>query len=124
RSRPALHRAGTARDRRRMQMALDHKLPELVTGKDIRGVLHAHTTESDGADTLEDMADATRSRGYAYLGLTDHSQTAHYAGGLKIDEVIAQQAAVDRLNRRYGAKFHVFKGIESDILPDGSLDYP
>jgi DNA polymerase (family 10) len=70
------------------------------------------------------MAEASRKRGYAYLGLTDHSQTAHYAGGLKADEVKAQQRVIDRLNKRYGGGFHVFKGIESDILGDGSLDYP
>jgi DNA polymerase (family X) len=104
-------------------LALGGKLPELVTQADLRGVLHAHTTESDGSDSLEDMAEATRQRGYAYLGLTDHSQTAHYAGGLKVEEVAAQQGAVDRLNKRFGATFHVFKGIESDILGDGSLDY-
>jgi DNA polymerase (family 10) len=106
-----------------VQMALDHKLPELVTRKDIRGVLHAHTTESDGADTLQDMAQAAKRRGYAYLGLTDHSQTAHYAGGLKADEVLAQQKQIEKLNNKLGAQFRVFKGIESDILPDGSLDY-
>jgi DNA polymerase (family 10) len=100
------------------------ELPVLVTAKDLRGVLHAHTTESDGADTLEDMAEATRERGYAYLGLTDHSQTAHYAGGLKPDEVPAQQKQIDKLNKTLGKNFHVFKGIESDILGDGSLDYP
>jgi DNA polymerase (family 10) len=100
------------------------KLPALVTGEDLRGVLHVHTDQSDGADTLEEMADAARKRGYAYLGLTDHSQTANYAGGLKADEVLAQQKVVERLNKTYGRKFHVFKGIESDILGDGSLDYP
>ena len=107
-----------------VRLALDEKLPKLVTEDDLRGVLHAHTTESDGSDNLEDMAEATRRRGYAYLGLTDHSQTAHYAGRLKVDEVAAQQRAVERLNKRYGAKFHVFKGIELDILGEGSLDYP
>src|SRR5882757_261245 len=107
-----------------VRLALDGELPELVTQADLRGVLHAHTTESDGSDSLEDMAEATLQRGYAYLGLTDHSQTAHYAGGLKVEEVAAQQRAVDRINKRYGATFHVFKGIESDILGDGSLDYP
>jgi DNA polymerase (family 10) len=107
-----------------VELAVAGKLPELVTQADLRGVLHAHTTESDGSDSLEDMAEAARHRGYAYLGLTDHSQTAHYAGGLKVEEVAAQQRAVDRLNKRYGARFHVFKGIESDILDDGSLDYP
>jgi DNA polymerase (family 10) len=69
------------------------------------------------------MAEATRIRGYQYLGLTDHSQTAHYAGGLSAEEVTAQQGAINQLNKRYGSKFHVFKGIESDILADGSLDY-
>ncbi|SEP49175.1 DNA polymerase (family 10) [Rhodospirillales bacterium URHD0017] len=104
--------------------ALKGKLTELVTRDDLRGVLHAHTTESDGSDSLQDMAEATRERGYAYLGLTDHSQSAHYAGGLKVEDVAKQQRAVDRLNKRYGSDFHVFKGIESDILGDGSLDYP
>jgi DNA polymerase (family 10) len=107
-----------------VQLALKGKLPELVTRDDLRGVLHAHTTESDGSDSLEDMAEATRERGYAYLGLTEHSQSAHYAGGLTEKEVARQQRAIDRLNKRYGSGFHVFKGIESDILADGSLDYP
>ena len=107
-----------------VQLALKGKLPVLVTQNDLRGVLHAHTTESDGADTLNDMAAATRECGYDYLGLTEHSQTAHYAGGLKADDVIAQQIRIERLNRRVGTKFHIFKGIESDILGDGSLDYP
>jgi DNA polymerase (family 10) len=107
-----------------VQRALRGELPELVGESDIRGILHAHTTESDGADTLEDMAKATRSRGYVYLGLTDHSQTAHYARGLKIHEVLAQQRQIDRLNKKSGGGFHIFKGIESDILADGSLDYP
>jgi DNA polymerase (family 10) len=107
-----------------VRLAQKGKLPELVTGDDLRGVLHAHTTESDGSDSLQDMAEATRKRGYAYLGLTEHSQSAHYAGGLKEDEVAKQQRAIDRLNKRYGSDFHVFKGIESDILADGSLDYP
>ena len=60
-----------------------------MAAKDLRGILHAHTTASDGADTLEDMAEATLARGYAYLGVTDHSQSAHYAGGLKLDAIEA-----------------------------------
>jgi DNA polymerase (family 10) len=115
---PELRETGTEVER-----AAAGELPELVTAKDLRGVLHAHTNESDGADTLEEMAKATRQRGYAYLGLTDHSQTAHYAGGLKADEVLAQQKQIEKLNKTLGAKFHVFKGIESDILGDGALDY-
>ena len=107
-----------------VQAAETGKLPVLVTQEDIQGILHAHTDQSDGADTWAAMAEATRKRGYAYLGLTDHSQTAHYAGGLKAERVAAQQSDIERLNRRSPSGFQVFKGIESDILADGSLDYP
>jgi DNA polymerase (family 10) len=105
-------------------LAAKGRLPEPVTDADIRGILHAHTDQSDGVHTLAKMAGAARERGYAYLGLTDHSQAAHYAGGLKPDEVIEQQAEIDRLNRSFTDGFRVFKGIESDILADGALDYP
>jgi DNA polymerase (family 10) len=107
-----------------VNLALKGGLPQLVTDNDIQGILHAHTVLSDGADTLEKMAAATRSRGYSYFGVADHSQSAGYAGGLKIDEIAEQHAAVERLNKSYGEEFRVFKGIESDILADGSLDYP
>ena len=100
------------------------RLPELVTLKDLRGILHAHTVASDGANTLEQMAMATRRHGYRYFGVTDHSQSAHYAGGLSVEEIEEQHAEADRLNRKFGAGFRIFKGIESDILTDGSLDYP
>ena len=100
------------------------KLPELVTLEDLRGILHAHTVASDGANTLEQMAKVTRQRGYRYFGVTDHSQSAHYAGGLSVEEIEVQHAEADRLNGSLGAGFRIFKGIESDILPDGSLDYP
>jgi DNA polymerase (family X) len=86
--------------------------------------LHAHTVASDGGNTLEEMAEAARARGYQYFGVSDHSQTAHYAGGLSIEEIKEQHHEIDRLNAGYGGKFRIFKGIESDILPDGSLDYP
>jgi DNA polymerase (family 10) len=99
-------------------------LPPLVAAEDLRGVLHAHTTASDGADTLEAMAEASLARGYRYIGITDHSKTAHYAGGLTIEGIEQQQAEIDRLNTAFGGRIRIFKGIESDILPDGSLDYP
>ena len=99
------------------------KLPKLVVDKDIRGILHAHTELSDGADSLERMVEATRERGYSYFGVADHSRSAHYAGGLSLDEIEQQHASIDRLNRALGARFRIFKGIESDILADGSLDY-
>jgi DNA polymerase (family 10) len=107
-----------------VDLAAGGALPELVTLADLRGVLHAHTDASDGVDTLEAMADASRRRGYGYIGITDHSKTAHYAGGLSVAQIAAQHAAIDRLNDEFDDAFHIFKGIESDILPDGSLDYP
>jgi DNA polymerase (family X) len=104
--------------------ALAGTLPELVTDPDVAGILHAHTDRSDGADTLETMAEATRSRGYQYFGVADHSKSAHYAGGLSVQEIAEQREEADALNRKYRGAFHIFKGIESDILADGSLDYP
>jgi DNA polymerase (family X) len=104
-------------------LALAGKLAPLVTDNDIRGILHAHTDRSDGVDTLAAMAAATRAKGYEYFGVTDHSKSAHYAGGLSLDEIAEQQAEIERLNRGYKGRFRVFTGIESDILPDGSLDY-
>ena len=97
-------------------------LPELVTAADIRGMLHVHSTYSDGADSLAAMAAAVRARGYEYLGMADHSQSAAYAGGLKPDAVKRQWEEIDRLNGEM-APFRIFKGIESDILTDGALDY-
>jgi DNA polymerase (family 10) len=107
-----------------IERAAAHRIPPLVTATDMLGVLHAHTTASDGADTLEAMAEASLAHGYQYIGITDHSKTAHYAGGLTIEEIEQQQAEIDRLNAAFGGRFRIFKGIESDILPDGSLDYP
>ena len=99
------------------------RLPRLVEDSDLRGILHAHTDMSDGVDTLQAMVEATRARGYQYFGVADHSKSAHYAGGLSVEEISAQHRAVDSLNRRMGKEFRVFKGIESDILGDGTLDY-
>lgn len=104
----------------------EHESMDLVTADDIRGVLHAHSTWSDGKLSIKEMAEACMERGYEYLGITDHSQTAAYAGGLKPDEVKRQWDEIDRLNDEFasnGSGFHIFKGIESDILGDGSLDY-
>ncbi|MGB0348022.1 MAG: helix-hairpin-helix domain-containing protein, partial [Balneolaceae bacterium] len=98
----------------------------LVTDEDIRGVIHAHSTWSDGKFSIKEMADACIERGYEYLGITDHSKTAAYAGGLTEDRVKAQWEEIDLLNEEYqkaGINFVIFKGIESDILADGSLDY-
>lgn len=104
----------------------DHETMELVTDDDIRGVLHTHSTWSDGKFSIKQMAEACMERGYEYLGISDHSQTAAYAGGLKPDEVKQQWEEIDQLNEEFasnGKNFFIFKGIESDILGDGSLDY-
>jgi DNA polymerase (family 10) len=105
-------------------LARKRRLPNLIRAQDIRGILHAHTAASDGVNTLRQMAEATRKRGYSYFGVADHSKSAHYAGGLSIEEITAQHELIDELNADYKNEFQVFKGIESDILPDGSLDYP
>jgi DNA polymerase (family 10) len=110
--------------REEIEWARNACLPELVEAGDIRGILHVHTTASDGCHTLRQMAEASRARNYRYLGVSDHSQSCRGSGGLEPARVLAQQAAIDRLNARYEGRFFILKGIESDILPDGSLDYP
>ncbi|MEQ8577201.1 MAG: DNA polymerase/3'-5' exonuclease PolX [Balneola sp.] len=113
-------------DRGEFEIFGTHKEIDLVTDDDIRGVIHAHSTWSDGKFSIKEMAEACIERGYEYLGITDHSQTAAYAGGLKPDEVKQQWDEIDALNEGFkssGTNFVIFKGIESDILADGSLDY-
>jgi DNA polymerase (family 10) len=106
-----------------IERALKGKLPKLVTDEDLRGILHCHTDASDGTETLETMAKATRQRGFEYFGVADHSKSAHYAGGLSVEEIAQQHREADRLNKRFSKDFRILKGIESDILADGSLDY-
>lgn len=105
------------------ELAKSGKLDQLVTDKDLKGILHNHSTYSDGKHTLRQMAEHCRDLGYAYLGISDHSRTAFYAGGLEIERVQQQHREIDQLNQEL-APFRIFKGIESDILIDGSLDYP
>ena len=97
-------------------------VPELIQEQDIKGILHTHSTWSDGANTLEQMATYVQEQGYTYLGITDHSKSAFYANGLQVERVLAQMEEIDALNEKL-APFKIFKGIESDILYDGSLDY-
>ncbi|MCC7233390.1 MAG: DNA polymerase/3'-5' exonuclease PolX [Bacteroidia bacterium] len=96
---------------------------ELLTDSDLKGILHNHTTYSDGANTLEEMAVFCKELGYEYVGICDHSRSAFYANGLQPERVLQQQAEIDTLNDKL-APFRILKGIESDILSDGSLDYP
>ncbi len=102
--------------------ARDGTLPRLVEQADLKGFLHCHTNYSDGTSTIEELALACREAGYAWLGITDHSKTAAYAGGLTLEDLRRQWDEVEEVNaRRLGIR--VLKGIESDILADGSLDY-
>ncbi len=98
------------------------KMGEILETKDIQGILHNHSTYSDGKHSLAEMARACKGLGYRYFGISDHSQTAVYANGLNEERVLDQHQEIDRLNKEL-APFRIFKGIESDILNDGSLDY-
>lgn len=95
---------------------------DLITREDLKGVVHNHSTWSDGIHTLEEMAIHVRDSGFEYFGISDHSQSAFYANGLQPQSVLMQMEEIDRLNAKL-APFKIFKGIESDILNDGSLDY-
>jgi len=97
-------------------------IPKIIQNSDLKGVLHVHTTASDGAHTLRDMCVYAKSLGYEYIGITDHSKSAFYASGLKINELEEQWNAIEELNQEL-SPFKIFKGIESDILNDGNLDY-
>jgi len=106
-----------------IEAAINHTLPVLVQDSDLRGVLHAHSTWSDGQNTLREMAEACIARGFSYLGITDHSKTAAYAGGLNEEALHRQHEEIDRLNAEYAGRIRILKGTECDILRDGSLDF-
>lgn len=103
-------------------LAQHNQLPKLIEVTDLKGILHCHSTYSDGFHSLEVMATTCKELGYEYFGICDHSKSAFYAEGLKEDKVLKQHAEIDALNKKL-APFKIFKGIESDILYDGSLDY-
>jgi len=107
-----------------IELAKENKLPELITYADLKGSLHNHSTYSDGVHSLKDMALYCKEElGLEYLGICDHSKTAVYANGLSLERLEQQWIEIDELNKKL-APFKIFKGIESDILSDGSLDYP
>jgi DNA polymerase (family 10) len=105
-----------------LEKAKNSQLPKLVELTDLKGILHNHSTYSDGMNTLEEMALYCKQLGYQYLGICDHSKTASYAGGLKVETVLLQQQEIEKLNKQL-FPFKIFKGIESDILGNGDLDY-
>ncbi len=107
-----------------IERAEKNDLPQLINYFDLKGTLHNHSTWSDGINTVEEMALYCRDElKLEYLGMCDHSKSAFYAKGLSIERVLQQQEEIDGLNKKLNG-FHIFKGIESDILYDGSLDYP
>ena len=105
-----------------VEAAASHALPTLIESRDIRGVLHCHSDYSDGKATIAEMAAAAKALGWSYIGISDHSQSAFYAGGLKPEAVIAQHAEIDRLNSSDSGML-ILKGVEADILADGQIDY-
>ena len=105
-----------------LEQAKANTLPDLIQPGDIKGIIHSHSTWSDGVHTLQEMATAARDKGYEYLVISDHSQAAFYANGLFPERIVQQHAEIDMLNEKL-APFHIFKSIEADILHDGSLDY-
>jgi len=106
-----------------IEAARNGQLPELIEQDDIRGDLHAHTEATDGRASLEEMVEAARELGYSYLAITEHSQAVSVARGLDRNRLERQIDEIDRLTDRYSG-FRIFKGIEVDILKDGSLDLP
>ncbi|PWK78122.1 DNA polymerase (family 10) [Mucilaginibacter oryzae] len=107
-----------------IEKAEKNELPTLINLHDLKGTLHNHSTWSDGVNTIEEMALYCRDiLKLEYLGMCDHSKSAVYAKGLSIERVLQQHEEIDALNKRLNG-FHIFKGIESDILYDGALDYP
>jgi DNA polymerase (family 10) len=109
-------------DQGEIQAAESGSLPTLVCDGDLRGVIHVHTTASDGRHSLEEMAQAAREAGYRYVAFTDHSKTAAYAGGLTESRVLEQREEIRALRGRF-PDLRIFHGTEADILADGSIDY-
>lgn len=115
-------------DRGEFEWAANNTIPQLITTKDLRGTIHNHTTASDGAHSLREMAAAARAMSYEYLGVCDHSRSLAIANGLSIERLLAQKEEIAALNAEIaadgGVPFRIFHGTECDILPDGSMDFP
>ncbi len=105
-----------------VEAAAQRRLPTLISDTDIKGVLHCHSDYSDGKDSIADLAAAAQATGWRYIGISDHSESAFYAGGLSRERVLEQHDEIDRVNATLKG-FRVLKGIECDIRADGRLDY-
>ncbi|HLD52214.1 MAG TPA: helix-hairpin-helix domain-containing protein [Sediminibacterium sp.] len=106
-----------------INLAKQNIIPSTINVEDIAGIIHSHSTWSDGGNSLAEMAKSAIEKGMQYLVISDHSKSAFYANGLSIERVADQHKEIDQLNQQL-APFKIFKSIESDILNDGSLDYP
>ena len=106
-----------------IEKARNKALPNVLQPNDIKGIIHCHTHWSDGAQSVEEMAQAAIEMGLEYIVISDHSRSAFYAQGLSIERVLAQHELIDELNEKL-FPFRIFKSIECDILNDGALDYP
>ncbi len=106
-----------------IEAALNHELPRLVGYDEIRGDLHIHSNWSDGASTIEEIARKAMEMGYEYVAITDHSKSLKVASGLSEEDLERRNYEIDKLNEELGGKIRILKGIEVDILPDGTLDY-
>jgi DNA polymerase (family 10) len=106
-----------------IKAALQNKLPDLIELSDIRGDLHMHTTASDGVNSILEMAEAAKSKGYKYIAIADHSQSLKITNGLTSKRLLAQCRAIDKVNAKLSG-ITILKSTEVDILEDGSLDYP
>ncbi|HEX8521997.1 MAG TPA: DNA polymerase/3'-5' exonuclease PolX [Tepidisphaeraceae bacterium] len=109
-------------DHGEVELAAEKKLPELITIEDIRGDLHTHTNESDGANTIEEMAEAAKAKGYVYLAITDHSKALAMTNGLSVERLLAHAARIRKLNDKLKG-ITLLAGTECDILADGRMDY-
>ena len=105
-----------------IEAAEKHTLPDLITVEDIQGDVHMHTVETDGKNTIEEMAEAAQARGYKYIAITDHSKNLAFANGLDDKRAVEHIARIRAVDKKLGGKIRVFAGIEVDILAEGSLD--
>jgi DNA polymerase (family X) len=105
------------------EAAEQHSLPKLIEKENLRGTFHCHTLASDGHNSLEEMAEAAQELGLDYLGIADHSHSSVQGHGIAAEKLLAQVAAIRKLNKKFDA-FRLFAGVECDILRDGSLDFP
>jgi DNA polymerase (family 10) len=106
-----------------VKLAKAGKLDSILAWDGVRGIFHNHTTRSDGTASLEEMVIAAKKQGFQYIGISDHSQSAFYASGLKTDALLEQEKEIRKVQDKH-PDIRIFWGIESDILADGSLDYP